>query len=290
MVSATDKPSTRISSIFSLGSTSSRRSGTSSDTSESLHPNKGSRDSTPAKLPQLSTDVRLSLSTPDLRNENSPAQTSASPGLTPTFRQTTPIEWGALLPHLDSLKQPPQRTGSPGSRSKSRPASIAGSRGGSRPASPTKPFRSLTPTHEARLSKRRSWLPGRSRPQSRDVGGGMPQAWVVLPGQEEKITYDVSPLADLGRESSFKTPIYNAKTNWSRAYRFQSYGTTPVTRSSTCTIDNIYQSPLLKSTRPLSPPQENCHPWLMEMCSESLHGHQNNLDWQLLRNECSMCR
>ena len=202
MAATTKKPSRRISSIFSIGSNSSAKSGTSSSTSESLHPDKPTRN--PEKLPQLSTDIHVSLSAPDLpdlRNGQSPAQTSASPGLTPTFPSTTPIEPGSLVPHFDSTKQMPRRTGSPGSRSNSRPASRTGSRGGSRPTSPTKGFRPLTPTQDAKLSKRRSWLPGRSRPVSRDGAGAVPNAWILLPGTEERKSYDTSALASLGRVS-----------------------------------------------------------------------------------------
>ena len=200
MASVTDKPSRRISSIFSFGSTSSKESGASSNTSASLHPSKASRDVSPAKLPHISTDIRMSASTPDLKNEHTPPSTLASPGrLTPTFRPTTPSEPGSLLPHVDTMRQSPQRTGSPGSRSNSRPASRAGSRGDSRPPSPTKFFRPLTPTQETKLSKRRSWLPGRSRPESHDGGGAMPRAWLVEPGQQENIKYDLSPLANIQR-------------------------------------------------------------------------------------------
>ena len=202
MSSSTDKPPKRLSSLFSIGSNSSEKSGASSGTTASLHPNKASRDSSPANLPQLSTNVRVSASNPDLRNGHTPTR-SASPGrLTPTFRPPTPIEPGNLLSQMDSMRDSSQRSMSPGSRPNSRPASRSGSRANSRPSSPTKFFRPLTPSQETKLSKRRSWLPGKTRPESHDGPGEMLRAWLLEPGQQESIKYDLAPLANLRRVSS----------------------------------------------------------------------------------------
>ena len=191
-----EKSAKRLSSIFSLGSNTSEKSGISSNTSSSRYPSKASRTASPAGLPQLSTDIRVSTSTPNLRNGHSP--THQSPAFTPTFdpvRSSTPDGVGPLLQPLDTLKPLPNRIDSPGT---SRPSSRASSRGGSRPGSPIK-FRPWTPTQEARqISKRKSWLPGwSSRPESQDAGAlGIPQAWLVTAVAQENIPYDPLPLAN----------------------------------------------------------------------------------------------
>lgn len=189
-----ERSAKRLSSIFSLGSSASEKSGVSSNTTvSSRYPSKGSHDTSPsrsptrssARLPHLATDNRLSASTPDLLNGHSPI--NRSPAFTPTLdpvRPFTPDGLGSSLQPLDTLKPLPGRIDSP--RATSRPGSRASSRGGSRPSSPTK-----------NLSKRRSWLPGRSsRPESQDGGSlGMPDAWVVTALPQEKIPYDPLPLA-----------------------------------------------------------------------------------------------
>lgn len=199
-----EKSAKRLSSIFSLGSNStiSETSGASSHTSSSRQPSKASRGASPARsptrsptrssarLPYLSTDIRGSSSTPNLPNGHSP--THQSPFLTPTLdpvRSSTPDD-ARLFQPLDTLKPLPNRIDSPGASSR------ASSRGGSRPASPIK-FRPWTPNQEQRqLSKRRSWLPGRSsRPESQDAGAlGIPQAWILMAVPQEKPTYDLLPL------------------------------------------------------------------------------------------------
>lgn len=98
-----------------------------------------------------------------------------------------------LPPPLSELT--PLRTSSPPG---SRPGSRAGSRPGSRPASPARafapvdsPLRPLTPSTEAKQSKRRSWLPGFNRNESQE-NIEQPRAWIC--GAQENIPYDVSPL------------------------------------------------------------------------------------------------
>ena len=201
-----DKSAKRISSIFSLSSNTSGKSGSSSHLGSVPTPKKQSRDASPTRLPQLSTDIRVSTSTPNLREASS--STRHSPAMTPSFdpvRSSTPEDAASRLPPLDTLKPLPNRLDSPGSsRPASRPGSRASSRGGSRPASPTK-FRPSTPTHEAKhLSKRMSWLPGRSRPGTGDGKGAfsMPQAWIVTAVPQEKSIYDPTPLATFQRVGS----------------------------------------------------------------------------------------
>ena len=200
-----DKPGKRISSIFSLSSNTSAKSGTSSNVGSTAPPKKPSRDASPARSPRRYSDIRPSTSTPNLRVASSP--THHSPAMTTSFvpvRSSTPDGAGSMLPPLDTLKPLPNRVESSGA---SRPGSRASSRGASRPASPTK-FRPLTPTNEPKqLSKRKSWLPGRSRPGTRDGEGAfdMPQAWIVTTVPQEKSMYDPTPLATfqkVGSESS----------------------------------------------------------------------------------------
>ena len=194
-----EKSAKRLSSIFSLASNTSgvsEKSGVSSNTSSTRHPSKASRDSSPGRHTQLSSDIRISTSTPDLRNGIS--ETHQSPAFTPTLssaRSSTPDGLRPMLEPLDTLKPLPNRIDSPGT---SRPTSRASSRGGSRPASPTK-FRPWTPTQEQKhLSKRKSWLPGRSsRPESQDGSAlGLPQSWTVTAASKEKVPYNPLPLAN----------------------------------------------------------------------------------------------
>lgn len=91
----------------------------------------------------------------------------------------------------------------PSSRPPSRPPSQPASRPASpirlRPQTPTN--RPLTPTTEAKLAKRRSWMPGKLRKAGQDEGNNAnsTQAWMVTPN--EKIPYDLSALASFHRVS-----------------------------------------------------------------------------------------
>lgn len=89
----------------------------------------------------------------------------------------------------------------------SRPPSRPPSQPASRPESPTKlrpptpTVRPLTPTTEAKLAKRKSWMPGKLRRTGQDGAdqANSPQAWVVT--AKEKTPYDVSGLASFQRVS-----------------------------------------------------------------------------------------
>ena len=114
---------------------------------------------------------------------------------------------------LDS--RPPSRGNQFDSRSSSRPPSSRlpsrpPSRPASRPASPIKlrpstPMaRPLTPTTEAKLARRRSWMPGKLRKPEQDGGDQVngPQAWMLTP--KGKTPYDISGLASFHRVSLLK--------------------------------------------------------------------------------------
>lgn len=108
--------------------------------------------------------------------------------------------------------RPPSRGNPFESRSSSRPPnslppSRPPSQPTSRPASPIKfrpttpTTRPLTPTMEANLAKRKSWMPGKPRKADHDGGDhadSLP-VWMVTP--KEKIPYDVSALANFHRVS-----------------------------------------------------------------------------------------
>lgn len=108
----------------------------------------------------------------------------------------------ALRQQIPTLKPFPNRSESPGGNSTisgggatGRSAAIRpGSRPPSRPASPIK-SRPQTPTKETKLSRRRSWLPGRSKTGVQEDHVVYPsQAWIVMP--DENVPYDVSLLAN----------------------------------------------------------------------------------------------
>lgn len=103
----------------------------------------------------------------------------------------------------------------PSSHPPSRPPSRPLSQPASRPASPirqrpqTPTARPLTPTSEAKLAKRRSWMPGKLRKPGQEEGdhANSPQAWIVTP--KEKIPYDASGLATFQRVSSFRHSLFD---------------------------------------------------------------------------------
>ena len=104
-----------------------------------------------------------------------------------------------------SSSRPPSSR--PPSRPSSRPPSRPPSQPVSRPASPMKlrpqtpTARPLTPTTEAKLAKRRSWMPGKLRKSGQEEGdhANDPQAWMIT--SNAKIPYDVSGLASFHRVS-----------------------------------------------------------------------------------------
>ena len=115
-----------------------------------------------------------------------------------------PASRGDPIDSRSSSRPPSSR---PPSRPPSQPASRPTSPSKFRPQTPTaRPqtpsTRPLTPTTEAKLAKRRSWMPGKLRKPGQDEGdhAHSPQAWMVTPN--EKIPYDVSALANFHRVSS----------------------------------------------------------------------------------------
>lgn len=116
-----------------------------------------------------------------------------------------PVSRGNQFESRSSSRPPSSR---PPSRPPSQPASRPASPIKFRPQTPT--ARPLTPTTEAKLAKRRSWMPGKLRKAGQDEGDHVhsPQAWMVTPN--EKIPYDVSALASFHRVSFPRTSFENS--------------------------------------------------------------------------------
>ncbi|KAL9002139.1 MAG: hypothetical protein Q9188_004915 [Gyalolechia gomerana] len=79
----------------------------------------------------------------------------------------------------------------------SRPASRGTFGAGSRQASPSKQL--PMSTKEKRISRRKSWIPGRLRVEEEAGGVQLLQAWVVSPSSADKVPYDLSPLVNFQR-------------------------------------------------------------------------------------------
>ncbi|KAL8726218.1 MAG: hypothetical protein Q9166_006843 [cf. Caloplaca sp. 2 TL-2023] len=255
-----ERPTKRISSIFSLaslGSTASDKSSKSSNTSfppPSSHLSQSSHGSSPPRKPlPASANLRpllTSASSQELcRRQKTP---SFGPTLSPplTGEDGSSASFGNLTPLPQRLASPgassPSRPGSgsdsrpgsppkgflrpltpvsdagrPDSRASSRPNSSASSPhkdfhrpftqvsgnsrpvsggdfgNGSRAVSPSKRLsQNFTTAKEQKITKRRSWLPTKSRPVSQVEDVQLPKAWILAPSSLDKTPYDVSALAN----------------------------------------------------------------------------------------------
>lgn len=247
-----EKPTRRIASIFSLVSTSSDKN-KNTNLTPSIHAPRGSRSPSPARLPQLSTStLQPSASSPNLRTPSAGPSPQLSPAFDPTYSISTSRD-SALPPGV--FKPAPLPPGSlrpirPGSAAGTRPNSPplnfsrSASSGGSRPVSPSRDLRPITPNSDTgrssrspsragltpisrpvspskhlsrpttpipvkKLSNRRSWLPGRSRHGSvGEINGehSSSRTWVLTPEQQRP--YDMSPLLKFQRVSNVATTRY----------------------------------------------------------------------------------
>ena len=248
-----EKSAKRLSSIFSLGSTSSDKSNNDRNRPPSVHSPHDLRTSSPPGRLQISTStLQPSASSPNLRTPTSGTSPRLSLSFDPTHpssrlghnalppgvhkplplppgsfrgarpqsatgsRPTSPIKnfsrpssspgSGPASPSKDFLQPltPSSETGRP-----SRPTSTVGHISISRPTSPVKHLaRPATPTSEKKLSKRRSWMPSRSKQDSSEVLDGAhtsPQAWLLAPDQQRP--YDASTLVTFQRVSNTQTII-----------------------------------------------------------------------------------
>ena len=158
----------------------------------------------PTILPRIEDDDVLLNPPPLLKPLPLRAQSPGSPvaGSRPVSRgnqlDSRPTSRGNPFDSRSSSRPP---TSHPPSRPPSRPPSQPASRPASpiklRPQTPT--ARPLTPTTEANLAKRRSWVPGKLKKSGQEEGdhANSPQAWMVVPNG--KIPYDVSGLATFHR-------------------------------------------------------------------------------------------
>ena len=195
----------RLSSLFSLRSNSSDKSNASAPSihqPKNLHVDTGSPP--PIILRSPTTELRATASTPDLHTPVESTPLSAHPSASSSRPNSgiPALGYGSLL----NLKPLPH----PADERISRPSSRASSQGSSRPSSPSKQFKPLTPTEEersttptleAKLGKRRSWLPSRQRGeiQNESPPAHMPAAWFV--NSQEKAPYDAAALASFSKVS-----------------------------------------------------------------------------------------
>ena len=154
----------------------------------------------PTILPRIEDeDVLLNIPPPLLKPLPIRAQ---SPAGSPSRR---PVGGGSPMDNRPPSRGNPFDSRSSSHPPSSRPQSRPPSQPTSRPASPIKlrpqtpTGRPLTPTTEAKLAKRKSWIPGKLRKAGQDEGdnANSPQAWMVTPNA--KIPYDVSELANFHR-------------------------------------------------------------------------------------------
>ena len=173
----------------------------------SNHPSGLTPPFNPTLLPRIEDDDPL-LQRPQYPTPFPPRLDSPG-GSRPTSSLGMPIAYGTddpLVPPPSFLQPVPMVPDSPSeNRPLSRgsgPESLAGSRPlsqlSSRPAS-SSTLRPLTPTTEQKLSKKRSWLRGKTNTGLRNAenGSSMPQSWVVTP--KEKLPYDATALANFHR-------------------------------------------------------------------------------------------
>ncbi|KAI4116159.1 MAG: hypothetical protein LQ345_003365 [Seirophora villosa] len=153
-----ERSAKRISSIFSLGSTSSDKSSNLSAPTLSPNPSHSSRGSNPPRKPLPASHQARRLSNSASAQE---LRVRQDPQWTPTFGPalSPPLTGEDDLPSLNGTYKPlPRPMDSP-----THPSSRAGSRPGSRPPSPSKAFlRPLTPVSDAGRPASR----GSSRPDS----------------------------------------------------------------------------------------------------------------------------
>ncbi len=289
-----EKSARRISSIFSLGSTSSDKSNSKSNRPPSIHTPHDSRTPSPSKLhPTHTSTLQPSASSPNLRTPRSgesprldpsfdpiyPASAIRGHDLPPGVYKPLPLPPGSFRgarPHSaassrpssppKNFSRPSSSNGSrPASPSKaflrpmtstsergrpSRPASMVSLTATSRPISPTKHLsRPATPISERQTSKRRSWLPGRSKHESAEASGeaqAPPLAWALVP--EQQIPYDVSPLLNFQKVSNATTIIHGSRM-LTALFRSRNSGMNAGTPSSTFTRRRLRKAHLFGLTQ-----------------------------------------
>ena len=279
----------RISSIFSMNSNYSDQS-SDSRYGSSLHPTRPSKEQSSVANPHKSMpnlrpvsnlqEPQITPSTPTQPSDSTiPLHVdrdellllpSGYPPAFPGRSSSRPSSMAGMPGHRDELLLPPPpllkplpgRSESPtGSRPASRgsgPESLPGSHPPSRPASrPASPItsRPQTPTNDQRLSKKKSWLSGKLQSSRGDEDmAQMPQAWIVTP--QEKIPYDVNPLANFHKVNSFRAEFAACSIS-DITCRSQSFGMRVETPSSTYTHESVAEARHLKWIQPYLHRQRN---------------------------------
>lgn len=187
MLSAPVKSAKRISSLFTLGSNKD-----SSDSSSPQSPvlSKPPRDQPPRER-------RQSTARPAPRHVSAPQFDSSDPRPFASGSDNFSLD----LPPPPSLLSVNQDLANAGTSSDGRPQSRGRRLSSSRPASAAGLFvpGSAPDSRPGTPSKRRSWIPGRSRASSMDNRFApvspppLPGAWIA--GLDQKVLYDLGPLA-----------------------------------------------------------------------------------------------
>ncbi|KAL9023788.1 MAG: hypothetical protein Q9196_006973 [Gyalolechia fulgens] len=227
-----EKSSKRISSILSLGSSSSDRSSNASSAFSSHLSYSSPHSNKP--LPAIAKrPLKISASANDLYQDQSiqatptfgptlspplsgddcyppnaiPTRAGSRPNSRPASPSNDPLR--PLTPGSDADRpdnRASSRRGSPSDSHKdfhppftpgsdiSRPGSGGTLGPGGRPAIPSKQL--PMSSKEKRISRRSSWIPGRSRVEEEADGEQLPQAWVLSPSSADKLPYDLSPLVN----------------------------------------------------------------------------------------------
>ncbi|KAL8996502.1 MAG: hypothetical protein Q9169_004011 [Polycauliona sp. 2 TL-2023] len=160
-----------------------------------------------APVDHLSPLPRGLLSSTDGATDGPSSNPGSRPGSPPKgfLRPITPIS-DAGRPGSQASSRPNSRASSahidfhrpftPAS-TRSRPASTGEFESRSRSVSPSKRLsQNLAFGKEQKLAKRRSWLPGKSRPTSQMGDVQLPKAWLIAPSGQHKTPYDVSALVN----------------------------------------------------------------------------------------------
>lgn len=229
-----NKYARRISSIFSIASTSSEQSSTTANSQGRKNSTKTLRTPSPSKqvglprsdVPPHGADptrphgqnellgASTSQSEPEfipipsdgvdtsLDNNSHPSPPVPKPLATEPSPPLSDLSESRFESKLDEASESrTERSSKSTSRSRASRASRTESKGGIRPPSPPKFLHALSPT-ELRKSTRRSWLPGKSRIDSpTGSSDSAAQAWFF--GSEAKIPYDTTNLVSFQEVSNW---------------------------------------------------------------------------------------
>lgn len=241
MLSAPVKSAKRISSLFSLGSHKDQASPSS--------PTFNSSDHIPNERRRRQSTSRLT------RHVSTPTALYSEP-------RTVPSE-GIDRLDLEGLPPPPSLSQVNNDFSSSAPTSPVDSRPKSRGRDFSRPSssaglaipRTNTDSRPGTPSKRRSWMPGRSRANSVEKRASMmpmpqlPGAWIA--GLDQKIVYDLGPLS---RGEQVRPTQKSGTAGWTNSFaRLPNCGTNRATPMCTFSPKTPVVQPHSRLIRPFSP-------------------------------------